>query len=68
MALAFKTKNNETVFLKEEMKIYLAGSIAGKTKEREHLLRKSYRLLSFYEINKRLFKAHLSFKLRMQKK
>jgi len=45
------------------MKIILAGSIAGKTKEREHLLRKSHRLLSFYEINEKLFNAILSFNI-----
>ena len=45
------------------MKILLAGSIAGKTKEREYLLRNSHRLLSFYEVVNKLFNAALSFKL-----
>jgi len=45
------------------MKIILAGSVAGKTKEREFLLRKNHRLLSFYEINAKLFNALLSFKI-----
>lgn len=45
------------------MKIYLAGSIAGKTKEREIFLLKAKRLLSFYEINNKLFNSILSFKI-----
>jgi len=45
------------------MKIILAGSLAGKTKEREYLLRNNHRLLSFYEIHNKLFNALLSFKI-----
>jgi len=50
------------------MKIILAGSIAGKTKEREYLLRNNSRLLSFYEIYERLFNAYLSFKIIRKRK
>lgn len=50
------------------MKIILAGSIAGKTKEREHLLRNNHRLLSYYEIKSKLFNAMLSFNLIKRRK
>ena len=46
------------------MKIYLAGSIAGKTKDRETFLLRMNRLLSFFELNNKLFNSKLSFKIR----
>jgi hypothetical protein len=53
-------------FISEEqkMKIYLAGSIAGKTREREQFLLQSNRLMSFFEINGNLFNSRLSFQIR----
>lgn len=50
------------------MNLFLAGSIAGKTKEREYLLRKNHRLLSFFEINGKVFNAPLSFKIIKRRK
>ena len=49
------------------MRIYLAGSIAGKTEEREEFLKGVNRLLSFYELHERLFNSDLSFKIRTGK-
>lgn len=46
------------------MKIYLAGSIAGKTKEREEFLKQARRLLSYYELAEKLFNTDLSFEIR----
>lgn len=49
------------------MKVFLAGSVAGKTREREFFMLRTDRLLSYYEISNKLFNSNLSFKIRKNK-